>query len=352
MVADVQGWLDTPANNHGWILIGPEDVQSAKRFGSRENSDVALRPALVLEFVSGGPEIFNWIGTDSGGLFQDDANWDTGFAPSSPADVVNLINTELTDQVANLSADITIDDLTIDGITNSMLLGIERGQTASVGDLQIGALGGTDVELGKNSLGQVLASGTATLAGTLSLSTQGPKPSLTDTYEFMTYSSRSGAFDDVVVEEIQPGLSFSVHYDDTRALAIVGEWAAAGEELTGDFDVPQELLVSDAWNWNGTLIKRGAGELALDLDGGFSAGSSAALAIVEGTVRLQGAGQTLSLDALTFGELGQLSGDLSLAGKYGWYGNVMAVPEPGGLVLVAIELLGLAFWRTRVRVRQ
>jgi hypothetical protein len=351
MVVDVQGWLDTPANNHGWILIGPENVQSAKRFGSRENNDVALRPALAIEFVSGGPEIFNWIGTGSGGLFQDDANWDTGVAPSSPTDVVNLTNTELTDQAVTLSADITIDDLTIDGVSNSMLLSIERGQTASVGDLQIGPLGGIDVELGKNSLGQVLASGTATLAGTLSLSTQGPKPSLTDTYEFMTYSSRSGAFDDVVVEEIQPGLSFSVHYDDTRALAIVGEWAAAGEELTGDFDVPDDLLVSGAWDWTDTLIKRGAGELVLDLDGGFSAGTGATLAIVAGTVRLRGTAQTLSLDALTFGELGQLSGDASLAGEYGWYGSVVAVPEPGGLVLVAAGLLGLGCWRCRFRLR-
>ena len=83
-------------------------------------------------------------------------------------------------------------------------------------------------------------------------------------------------------------------------------------------------------------------------NGGFLTGSGAALAIVEGTVRLVGTGQTLSLDALTFGELGLLSGDSSLAGMYGWYGNV-AVPEPGGLVLGAVGLLGLSVWRFRVR---
>lgn len=345
MVADIQAWLDSPASNFGWLLKGPEDTVTAKRFSSSENTNVAARPTLLIDFTSAGPLPFNWIGT-GGGVFQDDANWDTGVAPSAPADVVNLINTELTDQFVTLSGDITIDDLTIDGVTNSMLLSVERGQTASVGDLLIGSLGGIDVELGKNSLGQVLASGTAALAGTLSLSTQGPKPSLTDTYEFMTYSSRSGAFDDVVVEEIEPGLSFSVHYDDTRALAIVGEWAAAGEEVTGDFDVPDDLLLSGAWNWNGTLVKRGTGELSIDLDGGYTAGSSAALAIVEGTVRLQGTAQTLSLDALTFGELGALSGKSSLAGLYGWYGNV-AVPEPSGLILLTLGLIGLRFLRFR-----
>ena len=116
--------------------------------------------------------------------------------------------------------------------------------------------------------------------------------------------------------------------------------------------MPQELLVSGAWNWTDTLIKRGDGELVLDLDGGFSAGTGAVLAIVDGTVRLRGTSQTLSLDALTFGELGQLSGDPSLAGEYGWYGNVVAVPEPGGLVLVAVGLPGLGFCRCRVRVRR
>lgn len=101
-----------------------------------------------------------------------------------------------------------------------MLLGVERGQTANIGDLWIGTLGGIEVELGKSSVGQVLASGSASLAGSLRLSTQGPKPSLSDTYEIMSFSSRSGAFDEVIVEEFQPGLSFSVHYDNTRALAI------------------------------------------------------------------------------------------------------------------------------------
>lgn len=349
MVADVQGWLDTPTSDYGWILTGPEDVRSAKRFNSRENTDVASRPALVIEFVSGGPETFNWIGTGSGGSFHDDTNWDTGLAPSSSTDIVNLVNTELTDQVATLSSSITVDDLTIDGNTNSMTLSIGQSLAANVGDLDIGSRGGLAVELVAGASGELNASGPATLAGTLAVSTPGATPTATETFEFLTYASRTGVFDTITGQEIEPNRSFSLHYGATRALAIAGEWVATGEELTGDVEVSGGLLVSDSWTWTDTLIKRGVGELILDLDGGFMAGSGATLAIVEGAVRLRGTAQTLSLDALTFGELGQLSGNPALAGEYGWYGNVM-VPEPGGLLLFAFGLLGLGLWRCRVRV--
>lgn len=47
MTADVQEWLDNPANNFGWILIGDEaTLRSAKRFDSRENATPLNRPVL------------------------------------------------------------------------------------------------------------------------------------------------------------------------------------------------------------------------------------------------------------------------------------------------------------------
>jgi hypothetical protein len=55
LVADVQSWLDDPAANHGWILIGDESASSTvKRFESRENADPTVRPVLVVEF--GAPQ--------------------------------------------------------------------------------------------------------------------------------------------------------------------------------------------------------------------------------------------------------------------------------------------------------
>jgi homospermidine synthase len=49
MTARVQQWLDQPAANFGWIVIGNEARSgSAKRFDSREAS--TSRPSLTIEF--------------------------------------------------------------------------------------------------------------------------------------------------------------------------------------------------------------------------------------------------------------------------------------------------------------
>jgi len=52
LVADVQGWLDDPSSNHGWLLLGDEPVGgtgTAKRFGSREGP-TAFRPVLKIVY--------------------------------------------------------------------------------------------------------------------------------------------------------------------------------------------------------------------------------------------------------------------------------------------------------------
>lgn len=52
MVADVQGWMNDPRSNFGWLLLGDErTAQTAKRFDSRENPDSALRPALEVTYT-------------------------------------------------------------------------------------------------------------------------------------------------------------------------------------------------------------------------------------------------------------------------------------------------------------
>ena len=52
MVADVQGWVDDPEFNAGWIVIGEESLDgTAKRFDSRENPMLGFRPRLTVEFL-------------------------------------------------------------------------------------------------------------------------------------------------------------------------------------------------------------------------------------------------------------------------------------------------------------
>lgn len=52
MVARVQSWVDQPATNFGWLLLGQEAaVRTAKMFDSRQNSVEANRPSLTIEFT-------------------------------------------------------------------------------------------------------------------------------------------------------------------------------------------------------------------------------------------------------------------------------------------------------------
>lgn len=52
LVADVQGWLDDPDSDHGWLLQGDKSkTRTAKRFHSDENDDEAIRPVLMVEYT-------------------------------------------------------------------------------------------------------------------------------------------------------------------------------------------------------------------------------------------------------------------------------------------------------------
>jgi hypothetical protein len=54
LAADVQAWVDAPATNFGWVVLGPEPSGgsiTSKRFGSSDNVP-ALRPTLTIVFDS------------------------------------------------------------------------------------------------------------------------------------------------------------------------------------------------------------------------------------------------------------------------------------------------------------
>ena len=51
MIADVQAWLDNPANNFGWLVLGDETaIGTAKRFDTRES---ASPPMLAIQYIPG-----------------------------------------------------------------------------------------------------------------------------------------------------------------------------------------------------------------------------------------------------------------------------------------------------------
>jgi len=53
MRADVQSWLDDPASNFGWLVLGDEsEIETAKRFDTRES---ASPPVLTIQFRPPGP---------------------------------------------------------------------------------------------------------------------------------------------------------------------------------------------------------------------------------------------------------------------------------------------------------
>jgi hypothetical protein len=61
-VADVQGWVNQPATNFGWLVQGNEiTLQSVKRFDSRE-AGAATRPQLTVVYTPSNPADLNTDG--------------------------------------------------------------------------------------------------------------------------------------------------------------------------------------------------------------------------------------------------------------------------------------------------
>ncbi len=53
MQADVENWLADPATNFGWLLVGNESqLQTVKKFASKDHFLEVWRPQLTIEFVS------------------------------------------------------------------------------------------------------------------------------------------------------------------------------------------------------------------------------------------------------------------------------------------------------------
>lgn len=52
MTTDVQSWLDAPAGDFGWALIGDETMPgTSRRFASKDNLDAVIRPQLIIDYT-------------------------------------------------------------------------------------------------------------------------------------------------------------------------------------------------------------------------------------------------------------------------------------------------------------
>ncbi|MEM1067856.1 MAG: GEVED domain-containing protein [Planctomycetota bacterium] len=52
MTIDIANWMNNPDDNFGWMIVGDEfDIQTAKRFDSRENLTEANRPKLIVDYL-------------------------------------------------------------------------------------------------------------------------------------------------------------------------------------------------------------------------------------------------------------------------------------------------------------
>ncbi len=49
LAADVQGWLDSPSSNYGWLLRAQDEAAAAARFSSREGTSP---PSLRITYTA------------------------------------------------------------------------------------------------------------------------------------------------------------------------------------------------------------------------------------------------------------------------------------------------------------
>ncbi len=112
MQQDVQLWVNSASSNHGWIVLGNESiVNTAKKFASRENDEVTLRPLLEITY---SPPCAADI-THDGHLNVSDllaviGNWGPCPSPCTPpsvncpADIIRDCTVNVTDLLAVINA--------------------------------------------------------------------------------------------------------------------------------------------------------------------------------------------------------------------------------------------------------
>ena len=286
MVSDVQQWLDNPATNFGWIMLGNESAgQTAQRFGGQHAAAPEMPPELTVQYNAPS---WTWSGGAGNGAWTRPGNWTSGSGvPGSGAAIVLGDANTTSGTVDLLSAAPSVSQLTFDA-----------NKTVTITSTAIGG-GQLTLDNGANPVAIVVSG-----------SGQAIDDSVAITLKSDAWITTSGSGDSL---SIAGDIS-----DGTAAHGIIKDGLGT-------------LILSGSNSYTGgTTVD--AGTLIVD-----SAG-----ALPDGTSLTVGAGGTLIFDPSAASAPGESSFAASPVG-------VAAVPEPGTLVLLAAGALPAAFaaWRRK-----
>jgi autotransporter-associated beta strand protein len=86
LVSDVQRWLDNPASNYGWIMLGDESTgHTAKVFAGSNETSPNSPPQLTAQYIAP----WTWTGSGGNNAWTNAGNWTNGSgSPPSGAAIV------------------------------------------------------------------------------------------------------------------------------------------------------------------------------------------------------------------------------------------------------------------------
>ena len=117
MASDVQGWLDNPSSNDGWLLRNEDETDSTdfRAFwgwqGAANNHAPATAPSLTITYIVPEPQsVWNIAGSGSWG---DTSSWTTG-VPNDAGTTAAFLSAITSNAIANVASPQTVGGINFD----------------------------------------------------------------------------------------------------------------------------------------------------------------------------------------------------------------------------------------------